>query len=227
MKTVEETYKELETKYRQASVSQIGGFKPPEDKLTSWFGGNGFGLENESIPKYNGEEMFCLLQVKVDELPFIPEELKETKFLCVFINRKEIPFDKPHGEGWLIREYKSIDNLKPFTTSSLPPVVKDFPIKWNQVNDDAPGWENAWDVIDMTAINETEDADEKFFMELNRYDNTKFGGYPTEIQHGHKLENFVFQISSEEKPNWMWGDNGVAYFNKNSEGVWEFECQQY
>lgn len=224
---IEETYKELDSHLKEASIAQIGGFRPPEDKITSWFGGQGVGLSDETVPSYNGREMFCLLQVKVSELPVIPLELSDTEFLVVFFNREELPFDKPHGDGWEIREYKSLDGLQLLPESEEPNIVKDFPIKWQKVTDDTPDWENAWELIDLTPINETEDADEKFFYEYNRYPATKFGGYPKCIQHGHHLEGFVFQIGSEEKPNWMWADNGIAYFNKNESGAWVFECQFY
>ncbi|MFG1488453.1 DUF1963 domain-containing protein [Oceanospirillum sp. HFRX-1_2] len=79
----------------------------------------------------------------------------------------------------------------------------------------------------MTPINESDDADEKFFYEYHRYPGTKFAGFPTCIQLGHDLEGFVFQIGSEEKANWMWADNGIAYFNKNKAGDWYFKCQFY
>lgn len=227
MKTVEETYQEIDSHLKSASVAQIGGFRPPKDKITSWFGGQGVGLNGESLPTYNGKDMFVLLQVKIDELPYIPIELKDTKFFIVFFNREEIPFDKPHNDGWVIREYTSLDNLVLLPKSNEPEVIKDFPIKWSIVNDDAPGWETAWELIDLKTINETKGADEKFFDEYNRYSETKIGGYPYEIQHNHKLDGYVFQIGSEEKPGWMWADSGVAYFNKNKAGQWEFDCQFY
>jgi len=225
MKSVEDTYKELDRNLKKASVAEIGGFRPPDDKITSWFGGQGVGLKGEVLPTYKGKDMFCLLQVKVSELPVIPVELNDTELIVVFTNREEFPFDKPHGDGWEIREYCSLDGLQPLPKSEEPDVVREFPIKWNKVIDDAPDWENAWDVVDMTPINETDGEDEKFFQEYIRYPGTKFGGYPSCIQHGHNLNGFVFQIGSEEKPNWMWADNGIAYFNKNESGVWEFECQ--
>ena len=225
MKSIEETYLELEKHLREASVAEIGGFRPPEDKLTSWFGGPGFGLDGETLPTYNGGDMFCLLQVKVSELPVIPPELEGTEFLIVFTNREEFPFDKKHGDGWEIREYSSLEELKMFPKSSEKEVVKDFPIRWKKVMDDSPDWENSWDLVDMTPINEADD--ERFFYEYNRYSGTKFGGFPNCIQHGHDLEGFVFQIGSEEKPNWMWADNGIAYFNKTDAGEWAFNCQFY
>ncbi|WP_211224321.1 DUF1963 domain-containing protein [Oceanospirillum maris] len=227
MKTIEETYNELDSLLREASVAQVGGFRPPEDRITSWFGGSGVGLAGEALPVYRGRDMFCLLQVKVSELPVIPPELKQIAFLVVFTNREEFPFDKPHGDGWEIREYQSREGLQCLPESKEPDVVKSFPIKWDKVEDDAPDWENAWDLVDMTPINESDDADEKFFYEYHRYLGTKFAGFPTCIQHGHDLEGYVFQIGSEEKANWMWADNGIAYFNKNKAGDWCFKCQFY
>jgi hypothetical protein len=225
MKQVEQAYKELDAVLRKASVSQIGGFRPPEDRVTSWFGGRGVGRVGETLPQYNGRDMFCLLQVKIAELPFIPTELGETKFLVVFFNRDEIPFNKPHGNGWLIREYASLDGLQLIPLSNEVEIVKDFPIKWSLVEDDAPDWENAWELVNLKPINETEGAEEKFFKEYKRYPNTKFGGFPCCIQHGANLEGYVFQISSEEKPRWMWADNGIAYFNRGKDGEWVFDCQ--
>lgn len=225
MKQVEKAYKELDAVLREASVSQIGGFRPPDERVTSWFGGRGVGRVGETLPKHDGRDMFCLLQVKVAELPFIPPELGETKFLVVFFNRDEIPFNRPHGDGWLIREYASLDGLQLLPESSEPRIVRDFPIKWSLVEDDAPDWENAWELVDLTPIHETEGADERFFHEYKRHPNTKFGGYPCCIQHGAKLEGYVFQIGSEEKPRWMWADNGIAHFNKTRSGEWVFDCQ--
>ena len=227
MDTVENTYKKLDKVLKSASVAQIGGFRPPEDKMTSWFGGPGVGKQGEVLPKYNGKDMFALLQVKVSELPVIPDEIRDIAFLIVFINRDEFPFDKPHGDGWEIREYKTLDGLMLLPESSEPPIVKDFPIKWLKVDNDAPDWENAWELVDLNPINYIDGEDDKFFDEYNRYSGTKIGGYPKCIQHGANLEGFVFQIGSEEKPNWMWADNGIGYFNKSPDGEWTFECQFY
>ncbi len=227
MELVEKIYQKLDLRLRKSSISQIGGFRPPEDKKTSWFGGLGVGKKNEVLPKYKERDMFTLLQVKIDELPYIPPELEKTKFLIVFFNREEIPFDKPHGQGWLIREYESLDNLELLPPSCEKEMVRDFPIKWLVVDDDAPDWENAGELVDLRSLIDTEGSDEKFFNEYNRYSETKFGGFPCTIQHGANLEGFVFQIGSEEKPKWMWADNGIAYFNKSKEGEWVFECQFY
>lgn len=227
MDSVKETYKKIDAVLRKASIAQIGGFRPPENKITSWFGGRGAGLADEVLPQYKGKDMFCLLQVKVSELPYVPPEIDGTEFLVIFFNREEIPFNKPNGEGWLIREYNSLEGLQLLPESGEHQMVKDFPIKWSLVEDDAPGWENAWDLMDLTSINETRGASDIFYERYHRYSQTKFGGFPYEIQHGAELEGFVFQIGSEEKPGWMWSDNGIAYFNKDASGEWIFDCQFY
>ncbi|MFZ6745416.1 DUF1963 domain-containing protein [Undibacterium sp. JH2W] len=98
---------------------------------------------------------------------------------------------------------------------------------WHLVEDDAPGWEDGWNVLDLDAVNQDEAATDAFFDNFSRYANTKVGGYPKEIQHGVGLHNFVFQVGSEEKSRWMWGDNGIGYFFKDAEGAWSWSCQFY
>jgi hypothetical protein len=94
--------------------------------------------------------------------------------------------------------------------------------RWRSVNDDAPGWEDAWDIIDLSDVNDDEDVSNSFYDDFNRYRGTKVGGYPMEIQHGVGIQNFVFQVGSEEKVNWMWADNGIGYFHKSPEGAGRF-----
>lgn len=226
--SLEDIFAELEKILKKASIAQISGFRPPEDPLTSWFGGRGVMLSSESIPQYSGNPMFPLLQVNLTELPYLPPKLTNTKILVVWFNQKEIPFDKKNGDGWLIREYSSFDNLKVVENVEKPTNLKSFPIKWNLLEKERPGWDEAGGLIDMSAINENEEASDKFFDEYQNHPFTKIGGYPTEIQHGIGGDStFVFQIGSEEKPNWMWADNGIGYFLKTQSGEWEFQCQFY
>jgi hypothetical protein len=219
------TFIELDRYLRKASVARIGGFRPPDDPSTSWFGGRGVGLPGEQLPRYKGREMFPLLQVNVDELPHVPDALKGVKLFIVFQNREEIPFNKSHGDGWLIREYASLEGLVLLPRPAREMPVRPFPIRWELVEDEAPGWEDAWELVDLTLVNESEAASDFFFEKYQNYPGTKIGGYPTEVQHGVGIEGFVFQIGSEEKPHWMWADNGIAYYSKAPGGEWRFSCQ--
>lgn len=171
--------------------------------------------------------MFPLLQINCQELPCRPPQLERTALLVLYLTAEEIPFDKPNGDGWLIREYQSIDGLVP-VGGTKPEWLKSFPIKWILSEPERPEWEEAWGLVDLTPINESEEASEEFFERYPNYHGTKVGGYPSQIQHGIGGDSpFVFQVGSEEKPNWMWADNGIGYFCKSPEGQWEFQCQFY
>ena len=215
---------ELRSQLRPASVAQVGGFRPGADPLTSWFL-KGVHLPGEGLPVWKGQPMFPLLQIRTDELPVIPEQLKGIALLVLFHNREHHPFDQPHGEGWLIREYATLEGLE--LSPDLETPYRPFPVRWVSVNDDAPGWEDAWDIIDLSEVNDDTQASDSFFDDFNRYGGTKVGGYPMEIQHGVGIEDFVFQVGSEEKVNWMWADNGIGYFHRSAEGIWQFSCQFY
>lgn len=215
---------DLRRELRPASLAAAGGIRPPENPVTSWFC-RGVGRPGEGLPLWEGEPLFPLLQIRIDELPYVPEQIRHLSILVLFHNLRRHPFDLPNGEGWLIREYETTENLVPLPDIEHP--YKRFPIRWSRVEDDAPGWEDAWDVVDLSAVNSDETASKAFFEEFNRYYQTKVGGYPAEIQHGIGLDDFVFQVGSEEKVNWMWGDNGVGYFFRSPSREWRWSCQFY
>ncbi|HVI25369.1 MAG TPA: DUF1963 domain-containing protein [Xanthomonadaceae bacterium] len=219
-----EVLEELRSKLRPAALAQVGGFRPPADPAASWFC-KAVGLPGEPLPEWQGEPMFPLLQVRVRDLPVVPRELQGIELLVLYQNHGQHPFDRPHGEGWLIREYSSLQGLVPIEANCGR--LRPFPVVWSRVEDDAPGWEDAWEIFDLTPVNEDEEAGDAFFSSFSRYGGTKFGGYPTDIQHGVGLENYVFQVASEEKVGWMWADNGRGYFFRSPAGEWSWSCQFY
>lgn len=211
---------------RPASIAALGGFRPPEDPATSWFG-RAVALPGEGFPVWNGEPMPPLLQIRVSELQEVPEALNGIALLVLFHDARAHPFNAPHGEGWAIREYASVDGLVPLDATVMLPGLKPFPVRWSRVEDDAPGWEDAWELLDLSAVNDCEPASDAFFMAFSRYACTKVGGFPKEIQHGVGIDDFVFQVGSEEKANWMWADNGIGYFFRDGQGRWSWSCQFY
>lgn len=216
----------LRRELRAASVARIGGFRPPDDPAASWFGA-AVAAPGEGFPSWNGAPMFPLLQIRVADLPVISPALEGVALLTLFHAIGEHPFDRPHGEGWLIRAYTGTEGLQPLPPAAVPGTPRVFPIVWDAVTDDAPGWETAWGAFDMAPINADESARHAFFHDFHRYGGTKVGGYPTEIQHGNNLDGFVFQVASEPKANWQWGDSGIGYFCRDQDGVWSWSCQMY
>jgi hypothetical protein len=178
---------------------RIGGsgrwFSPSADPLTSWFL-KGVSLAGEGCLSGEGNRCFRFFRF-VSMSSVIPEQLKNVALLVLFHNMESHPFDQPHGEGWLIREYATLEGLELLPELATP--YREFPVRWLSVNDDAPGWEDAWDILDLSAVNDDEPASDSFFEDFNRYGGTKVGGYPAEIQHGVGLEDFVFQVGSKKK----------------------------
>lgn len=218
---IKDTFAQIAKAYRTPCVAQIGGFRPPEDPATSWFG-RGLSLTDQPEPTFRDQPMFPLLQVRCSELPEIPAALAGIELLVVYVNALEIPFDKPPGDGWLVREYRSLDGLQPIATRAP---CKALGIHWSLGKPERPGWEQASELFDMDAINDSESASERFFK-LPHHEGTKIGGYPFEVQHlVDNADGYVLQIGSEPKAQWMWADNGVATFARDANGAWSFACQ--
>ena len=218
---IESTFAELDRHLRKASIAQVGGFRPPDDPLTSWFGGHFLALPDESWPENDHGPMLPLIQVRTDELPYKPNFLSDIAFFTVFIDCKELPVDAAtNGDHWIIRTYKTLDGLTPIT----PPVeswLRPFPIKWSLTEDEGPQWDDAWGLHDLRPFNGLNDCINLFYDRYHQHSFTKIGGWPSYIQSGmYDPDRFVLQIGSEEKPRWMWGDNGNGYFYIDEKDEW-------
>lgn len=229
--TTDEALARIQALARPASVAEIGGFRPPDTPLTSWFGGNFVGLPGEEWPMGANELMVPLLQGRTDELPQVPEALEGIALFCVFydISQRRRPLDS--GDGWQIRTYNSLEGLEPLaapTPGTRWP--KTLPIRWQLATDDTPDWEDGWDLDAeaMTVINADDDGIE-LYGELPQYFTTKVGGWPSYIQSslGWPPQEFVMQIASEQKPHWMLLDNGRLYLFRNPAGLWRLHLDFY
>ena len=78
----QQALEELRGRLRRASLAQVGGFRPPEDPRTSWFG-RGVCLPGEGLPTYKGRDLFPLVQINVsgEAAPAAVECLRSLK-LC-------------------------------------------------------------------------------------------------------------------------------------------------
>ncbi len=197
-------------------MAQIGGFRP-EDGLKSWFGGN-FVLNNAmDWPSDADGLMLPVIQIMTAEIPNGRDFFGDIKLLQVYLNARELPTTvAKNGEGWRLLEYDSIEDLTVVETPKAVQIYKPFQIKWSLAEQpDYPCWEESWAYFDMTEINESEELSDRFFEEFERYYRTKIGGYASFIQSPCGDYEYVFQISSEEKPRFMVGDNGNLYILKS------------
>jgi uncharacterized protein YwqG len=218
---------------RKAMVLNVGGFRPPENPLSSWFGKVEFCSEGENWPYSNEKPMLPLAQINLNDLSYIPKRLEGLSFITIFIDAENLPIDTPNGEGWEIRTYKNIDELIPIDKPEISSHIKPFPMKAIEIEADYPCWED----IPIECPEEIEDQ----YYDL--YENSpgfKFGGWPSLIQseifwapwNKHPASpEYVFQIDTEEKAHWSWGDGGVGYFGlgttQGKEDVWALAWQCY
>jgi hypothetical protein len=207
------TFAVLDRHVRPASIAEIGGFRPSGQPITSYFGGGFVARAGEDWPLNGGEPMIPLLQVRTDELPYRPEALNGIAMFNVFIGPRELPLDLPaaNGDGWLLRSYQSLDGLAQLAPPAEPR-IRPFPVRWHPSDSEGPQWDDAWGLYDLTEFNKLEDAIHLFYDRYKRHLDTKVGGWPSYTQSSIGSDDYVFQIGSEEKPQWMWGDNGNGYF---------------
>jgi uncharacterized protein YwqG len=202
---------------RPAIIMDIGGFRPPDDPLASWFGKVNMALADEEWPQTNGQPMHALCQLNLLELPYKPALLADLAMLTIFIGPTQLPVDEPNGTNWCLRAYPDLSILRPLSANKGPSPIKAFPMRARAIDHDYPCLDDA----ESNGI-EIDDADE--FQE--RYPNAegfKLAGWPTLIQSQVGWDTpalvdgepqFAFQIGSCEKAHWQWGAGGVGYFGR-------------
>lgn len=208
--------------------------RPPESPLASWFGNVLVGGPGESWPVDRGRPMMPLCQLNLTEAPFRPEVLADVALLTVFIDAEELPASTPNGNGWLLRAYPSLDNLVVLSKpTDVNGGVKPYAVRWELVEEDFPCWDDA------SGMNLPPDVSDDYDDLFENREGTKIGGWPSLIQseiywapfNKHPAHpEFAFQINSEPKAHWAWGDGGVGYFGRGTgehRGEWTLEWQCY
>lgn len=212
---------------------ELGGFKPSEDPLESWFGRVNVCAQGETWPEFDGKPMHALCQINVRNLPLRPKRLADIDLITVFVGPDDLPIDVPNGENWCLRAYNNLEILVPLAQRDTKTHIKPLPMRPSVFHEDFPCWEDV--PIDLP-----ENVAERYYDLFENIRGFKLGGWPTLIQaeifwapwNKHPASpEFVFQIDSTEKGNWMWGDSGVGYFGRGTtpgkEDEWALSWQCY
>lgn len=141
MKRIEEIKKQL---VKRATGFITGGFRPTNSNTESWIGQVYLYRENEDIPiDDNGKAMLPLLQICLEGLPYIPDALKGSKVLTVFVSENMPGRLAYNGDDWVIREYKEEDVLvvKDIYMQSSSR-IKPYPLKSQLITEDYPVWDS-------------------------------------------------------------------------------------
>ncbi|MCY7433658.1 DUF1963 domain-containing protein, partial [Bacillus safensis] len=171
-------FQELNLIGKTPAIAKIGGFRP-DPAVHSWFAGHFFIDPNQGWPTDQDGAMIPILQIYLPEVPGGMNGFNECKLIQIFLNQKTLPIDiTKNGEGWKLIEYASIEGLEVAETPEEVRGLKAFQIQWNENEQrDFPCWEEAWSYVDLSEVNESEEATNHFFNQYTNYSFTKIGGY--------------------------------------------------
>ena len=164
----------------------------------------------------------------------LPRIISDSKVITVFIS-EELPMGlTENGQNWLLREYKKYENLTIKELIHPNTIVKSFPLKTKDVEEDYPVWDGGGLTSEVEdKILELEDSGiiEDYHDVTENHYGHKLGGYPSFCQPGIDFGEdfeFVFQIASDDKANLNFIDSGTLFFAKNRKtGKWRYYCDFY
>lgn len=194
--------------------------RPPEDFTHSWFGKVLAAAPGETWPQHQGQAMWPLLQVNCTALPHVPEALADIALITVFIAQDFLPDGTENGDGWLLRAYKTGAPLVHLPAQQIKNPIRPFAAQWEPIDDFPTHDDLPADFPDDLR----DDYDDSGASENKA--GTKVGGWPTTVQseifwapmNAHPANpRFVFQVDSDPKANWQWGDGGVGYFGRGTD----------
>lgn len=245
MKTVEELQRDIQ---KPITKFITGGFRPENTIEESWLGKvTVFGSEQGVPLDAVGKPMMALAQFYLPALPYVPEAVRSTKVLTVFVSMNTLESLEPMGKNWLIREYEDLSMTEIKTLTNEQSYIKPFPLKAVFEDNDCALWDGGGLTFEQEAQVlelEREGIINSYYDISNHHYQTKFGGYPSYCQPGIGIGGeyeyffddqcedihtqgfgegyeFVFQISSDEKANFNVVDGGSLMFAKNKQtGHW-------
>lgn len=220
---------------KQAIRFNTGGIRPSNSMSESWIGKIYLYKQEEEIPKdKDGKLMIPLLQLCLSELPFVPDPIKSTKVITVFIS-EDLPMDLvENGNKWVLREYETNDEYLVKELVNDNSYLKPYPLKPEILYEDYPVWDGGGlsseledEIIDL----EKSGIIESYYdITENQYGH-KVGGYPSFCQPGINFGEgyeFVLQIASDNKAMLNIVDGGTIFLAKNSlTNKWKFYCDFY
>jgi hypothetical protein len=176
--------------------------------------------------------MLPLCQLNLAEMPFVPLSLNDLSLITVFISAVSLPIETENGDGWRLRTYPSLEGLVEIEAPRHDNPIRPFPIRWELIEADYPGHED----IPFELLEHLWDD---YYDLFEHHYSSKVGGWPYLIQSEiywspykrHPADpEYVFQIASEEKAHWQWGDRGIGYFGRGTgraREVWALSWQCY
>ena len=216
---------------RKASRANLGGYTPSDDPFISWFGKVLISAPGERWPTWNGVPMMPLFQFNLSELPYRPDNLSDIGFITAFVNQRSITLNAPNGEGWVLRTYKTKEELIPVDLKQYISSIKPLPIRWVLIDNDYPCWPDVPQSLGSSELKR------HWAHKYPNQDCTKIGGWPSymepdvswrQVNRDHGQFEYVIQLDSELKTNWEWPGECFAYLCRGigaSKGTWTLKWE--
>lgn len=207
---------------RRPSIAAIGGFRP-EPGLRSWFGGH-FWLPPDFVwPEADGEPMLAVLQVVVAEVPVIPAGFADVAVLHVFMANALPKTNARNGDGFFVATHSDPTILAP--AAARAQMRRPFQIRWVEGKAEGPVWQELGDYVlsglQGAFVEQVPGSFRQYYDRYRQHPGTKVGGWASYIQDvPDPPGEFVFQISTEDRPQFFVGDGGNLYFFRDQGGIW-------
>jgi hypothetical protein len=216
---------------KPASIADIKDCND-KNKIKSFVGHINIKYKNEEFPKLNGLRMFPFCQIIIEDLPFIPEKLKEYKAITVFFPSflvdGELHCSMPkycyeEEKDYIIRGYKSLENIEmiEYDLWKFESDVKELNFK--KIEDDIPSIDELEMILeDKSNLQETY---KNLRKEHKNNSGFKVGGYANILQNPlEDIDDFVIQLTGVEDICYF-GDDGNAYITLDEDGEFYLEWQ--
>jgi hypothetical protein len=192
----------------------------------SWFGKVTLTEAGTDWPTFDGKLMWPIIQIAPAEAPYVPKGLEDVALLQLFVVPEYWQYWR---EGEVIRVYESLDDLQAVDEPEHGSEITPTPVAWELVERDLPEYD------DLPPDVPREICDAWMDEESRTLQCTKLGGWPYIIQWSPSFPKrgrvskfeYVCQVGSERRLNWMWGDLGVAHIGRGRDkrDVWSMEWQ--
>ncbi len=185
--------------------------------------------------------MASLAQINLTEARFVPPELAGFALVSFWIADDngflDRPNDRPNGDGWAVRAYRSLDELHAVDGRVIDG-IRPRQLDW-EVVEDYPDWDDLVATVDFDSLQGLLGSRDAHEVIGSATSGTKLGGWPRLVQgeifwapyNQHPASPvYCFQIDSEERVGLNLWDSGVVHVGVGTvdgERVWVGECQAF
>ena len=202
----EKNNEDYKPKTKKAILFNTGGIRPTRELGESWIGACNW-YDKQEIPVDNNNELMePLASIFLKDLKGVPKVLKGIEYIVVFVPKGDFIYN--NNFNIVVKTFNDISNLEKVNYKSS--LIKSFPLIVSKTDNE------------VSARDWSEDYGEC-------YGGHKIVGYPLYIQDDPEFDDeFVMQISTDEKVGLNIVDGGRIYFYYNKEkDNWTFYYDFY